>query len=264
MGAAEPFPCPSFAPRSPDSGVDFEKGWRVMRFSVLYALVPIALLVPAAPAAQADPAAPPRILTVTGTGEVKAAPDSAQLSTGVISQAPSAAAALAANARAMNAVFDTLKRAGIADKFIQTSDFSVSPQYANARPGAPQRIVAYQVSNTVTVTVDKLDRVGPTLDALVAAGANQIDGPNFSIADPGPVLAQARAAAVKDAIVRAQTYAAAAGVTLGPIDSISEGGDSAPQPMARAMTFAAKAAPTPIAAGEDSVTAGVSITWEIH
>ena len=88
----------------------------------------------AAPAALAD--ATPRTLTVNGTGEMRAAPDQAQLSTGVVTQATTAAAALAANSRAMNAVFDTLKRAGIAEKNIQTSNFSVSPQYASAKPGS--------------------------------------------------------------------------------------------------------------------------------
>ena len=216
----------------------------------------------AAPSALADAA--PRTLTVNGTGEVRAVPDQAQLSTGVVTQAATAAAALAANSRAMNAVFDTLKRAGIAEKNIQTSNFSVSPQYASAKPGSAPHISGYQVSNTVTVMVDKLDRVGPALDALVAAGSNQIDGPSFSISDPRPLLAKAREEAVKDATARGQTLAAASGVTLGPILSIGEGGGYAPpQPMYR-MAMTAAAPPPPVAGGEESVSASVSITWEIH
>jgi len=216
----------------------------------------------AAPAALADSI--PRTLTVNGNGEVRAVPDQATLSTGVVSQAATAAAALSANSRAMNAVFDTLKRAGIAEKNIQTSNFSVSPQYGSTKPNGTQHITGYQVSNTVTVLVDRLDRVGPAIDALVAAGSNQIDGPTFSIADPKPLLAKAREEAVKDATARAQTLAAAAGVTLGPITSIGEnGGYTPPQPMYR-MAMSANAAPTPVAAGEESVSAGVSITWEIH
>ena len=168
--------------------------------------------------------------------QAKAAPDAATLSTGVVSQASNAAAALAANAHAMTAVFDTLHRAGIADKNIQTSGISLSPQYGG-KQGQPQHIVGYQVSNTVSVFIDKLDKVGSVIDALVAAGSNQIDGPNFIIADPKPLLAKARAEAVKDAIAKAQTYAAAAGVTLGPILSISEGGSTAPQPMGRMMAM---------------------------
>ena len=234
-----------------------------MSHSRLFLALPVALLLfGMQPAAAADTA--PRVLSVSGIGEIKSAPDAAQLSTGVVSQAPNAAAALAANARAMTAVFDTLKRAGTAEKNIQTSDFSISPQYAG-KPGQPQHIVGYQASNTVNVLVDKLDKVGPTIDALVASGSNQIDGPNFTIADPKPLLAKAREMAVKDAVAKAQTLAAAAGVSLGPIMSISEsGGVSTPRPMDRMMMTMAKAPATPIAGGEESISADVSITWAIN
>ncbi len=221
------------------------------------------LLIVAQPAIAAEADTAPRTLTVSGSGEVKSVPDATTLSTGVVTQASTAAQALQSNARAMNAVFDTLHHAGIADKNIQTSNVSVSPQYSS-KPGQTQHIVGYQVSNTVTVMVNGLDKVGPTLDALVAAGSNQIDGPNFTIADPKPLLAKAREQAVKDAVTKAQAYAAAAGVTLGPIQSISEGGSYAPQPMGRMMMSVANAPTTPIAAGEESVSANVSITWEIH
>ena len=225
------------------------------------------LLIMAAPAALADGAPTQRLLTVSGSGEVKAAPDRAELSTGVVTRERSAAAALAGNARAMNAVFDTLKRAGIAEKDIQTSNFQVSPQYSAEKPGtgAPPRIVGYEVSSTVNVTVEGLDKLGPTIDALVAAGSNQIEGPSFSIADPKPLLAKAREEAVKDAVARAEAYARAAGVTLGPILSIYEGGGATTiQPMGRMMSMLKSDAPTPIAAGEESVSATVSISWEIH
>jgi uncharacterized protein YggE len=224
-------------------------------------------LILAAPAALADEAPVQRLLTVSGSGEVKAAPDRADLSTGVVTRERSAAAALAGNARAMNAVFDTLKRAGVPEKDIQTSNFQVSPQYSAEKPGtgAPPRIVGYEVSNTVTVTVEGLDRLGSTIDALVAAGSNQIDGPTFSIADPKPLLAKAREEAVNDAVARAQAYARAAGVTLGPIVSIYDGGGATTiQPAGRVMGLFKSAAPTPIAAGEESIAASVSIGWEIH
>lgn len=233
-----------------------------MRFIALKTLLPAAALLFSL-AAHADP----RLLTVTGTGEARAVPDRAMLSTGVVTQGRTAATALAANARAMNAVFDALKSAGIPDKDIQTSNVSVSPQYAPDKPGqsGPQHIVGYEVTDTVNVTVDGLDKVGPTIDALVAAGSNQIDGPSFTIADPAPLLAKAREAAVKDAMARAETLARAAGVTLGPIVSISEGSTSAPEPMRmRGLMAMDKAASTPVAAGEDSVGAEVSISWEIR
>jgi hypothetical protein len=236
-----------------------------MAFSPLRTFLPLAIFVLAIPTAALAADALPRTLSVSGNGEVKAAPDQAQLSTGVVTQGRNASDALQANARAMNAIFDMLKSAGIAEKNIQTSNFSVSPRYADSKNGAPQHIVGYDVSNTVTVLADKLDKVGPTIDALVAAGSNQIDGPTFSIADPGPLLAKAREAAVKDAMARAETLARAAGVSLGPITSISEsGGYSQPQPMYK-MAMSANAAPsTPVAGGEQSVSASVSMTWEIH
>ncbi len=207
----------------------------------------------------------PRVITVSGEGEVRATPDEAMLSAGVVSNARTAAAALSDNAKAMNAVFATLRNAGVPEKSMQTSGFNVSPQYATDKDGAQiPRITGYQVSNTVNVTVDDLAKVGPTLDALVASGANSIGDISFGIKNPRAAMAQARALAVADAIDQAQTLAKAAGVTLGPITSIGEsGGYEAPRPMYRVMAMAAPA-PTPIAAGEQSVTANVSITWEIR
>lgn len=220
---------------------------------------------PAAVSADTGGGADRRVLTVSGQGEVRGAPNQAMLSAGVVTTARTAASALSDNSRAMNAVFVTLKRAGIADKDMQTSNFSVQPQYATDKNGNTLRdITGYQVSNTVNVRVDDLSKIGPTLDALVSSGANSIGDIAFTIKDPKPLMAQARAAAVADAIGRAQTLARAAGVTLGPITSISENGYSEPRPMYRMATMAAAPAPTPIAAGEESVTAGVSITWSIR
>ncbi|MDE2182178.1 MAG: SIMPL domain-containing protein [Alphaproteobacteria bacterium] len=218
----------------------------------------VAALAVAGAAFAAD--APPTI-TVTGQGTVQAAPDEANFSTGVVSQAPTAAAALAANSRAMRAVFDTLHRVGIADKDIQTSDFAVSPQYQTCKPGVAcaQRIVGYQVSNNVAVTVEDLTKAGGVLDALVASGSNQVGGIGFSIHDPKPLLAKARAEAVADAVDRATTIARAAGVALGAIQSIKEGGLAEPRPL-----YAMKAVmenSVPIAGGQETLSASVTITW---
>jgi len=192
-------------------------------------------------------------------------PNQAVLSAGVVTNAKTATAALAANTRAMNAVFVTLKAAGVADKDMQTADFSVQPQYASTNPSSSgqQRIIGYQVTNNVSVTVENLNRLGATLDALVSSGANSIGDIGFAICDPKPLLAQARAAAVADAIAKAQVLAKAAGVTLGPITSISEGGYEPPRLMLKTMAMNA-ASSVPMAAGEQSVTAGVSITWGIR
>jgi uncharacterized protein YggE len=227
--------------------------WKTPIFALAFALL-------AAPAlAQASA---PRTLTMTGSASAKAAPDMAEIAAGVTSDAPTAAAALAANSAAMNRIFAALDRAGVARKNIQTSNFNVSPTYSNPAPGAQPRLTGYRVGNEVHVILDDIAKVGATLDALVAAGANQMNGLNFAIKDPAPLLARARADAVADARLRAQQYATAAGLALGPIQSLSEGGSEPPRPMYRMVAMAAT--PTPIAAGEESVNASVTIVWEIH
>ena len=234
-----------------------------MKYLTLAGLV----LILAGSAAVAAPPVEARTLTVTGTGIAKAAPDEASFSTGVLSQAPTAGAALAANSKAMAAVIATLKKQGVPDKAIQTSNIALSPQYQSCKPNVacPQKIVGYEVSNTVSITVP-LDKAGTVLDALVGAGSNQIDGISFAIHDLKPLLALARADAVKDAMERAQLYAKSAGVSLGPILAIQESGSDVPRPVFRSMSMGIMAGkgPPPIAGGEQSVSAIVSITWTIN
>ncbi|MBV9570443.1 MAG: SIMPL domain-containing protein [Alphaproteobacteria bacterium] len=215
-----------------------------------------------APGALAQNAPQPRLLTVSGIGEVKVKPNRATLSAGVVTDGKTAGAALAANSRAMNAVFDTLHRFGIPERAIQTSQLSVQPQYPNDSR-QPRRVVGYQVSNTVSVTLDDIDKVGAAVDALVSSGANTLGDIAFSVRDAEPLQSQAREAAVKDAMARAETLARAAGVRLGPIQQISEGGSAGPpQPMIR-MAMAADTM-TPVAPGEETVSASVSVSWEIR
>lgn len=223
--------------------------------------LPLAVLMVLTGPALADPAG--RTLTMSGQGEVKAAPDTVTLSAGVTVQAPTAAAALAADSNRMQGVMTALKKLGVADKNIQTSQFSVAPQYANTDGQAP-RLTGYQVTNEVSVRLDDVDKLGATLDALATAGANQMNGINFLIADGTALLTQARQQAVADALTKAQTYAKAAGVTLGPILSISESDNGGPRPLY--MTAMAARAPkaVPVAMGEESVTANVSIVWQIQ
>ena len=238
---------------------------RISRASVLVCLA-VALSAGAATAFAAETANAARTIVVSGDGEASAKPDQARLSAGVVSQAQTAAAALAANTTAMNRVFAALKAAGIADSKIQTSNFSVQPQYSSfvSRPDNPeaQRIVGYQVSNQVGVIVDDLGKLGSTLDALVKSGANQVGGASFTIANPKPLAEKARAQAVADAMAKAKTLAQAAGVNLGPLMSIQEGGISRPVPvfaMARAVS-----APVPVAEGEETVTVNVTMTYAIQ
>ena len=210
--------------------------------------------------ALADPVS--RTVTMSGQGEIRAVPDTVTLSAGVTIQAATAAAALAADSSRMQAVMAALKKQGVANKNIQTSQFSVSPQYANNDGQAP-RLTGYQVTNEVSVRLDDLSKLGATLDALVTAGANQMNGINFSIADTTALMAQARQQAVADALNKAQTYAKAAGVTLGAIQSISESDNGGPRPLYAAAPMAMARA-VPVAMGEERVTATVSIVWQIQ
>lgn len=217
----------------------------------------------AGPALAQTPAPGPRTITMTGTGTVKGPPDLADISAGVTTQAPTAAAALAANTAAMNKVFAALEKQGIARRNIQTSNFSVSPDYGNRVANEQPRLLGYRVTNQVRVILEDVTRVGAALDALVSAGANQMNGLNFGIKEPAPLLAKARAEAVADARLRAQQYAAAAGVTLGPVQTITEGGIEPPRPMYRMMAMAADSS-VPVATGEESISATVTIVWEIR
>lgn len=242
-----------------------------MRMTLFALSVPAAILTGvlafATPSA-AQPASPapgfPRTLSMTGEGEVRAAPDMAQLSAGVTTSAPTAAAALSANTTRMKAVFAAIQKLGVPEKNIQTVNFSISPQYTGGDANNRPRLTGYQVNNEVSVRLEDTGKLGSALDALVTAGANQMNGINWSIREPAPMLAKARAEAIADAKLRAETYAKAAGVTLGPIQSISEGGAAMPpRPMYRAMAMQADSA-VPVAAGEESVAADVSVVWEIR
>jgi uncharacterized protein YggE len=233
-----------------------------VRLRAALALAVFSVLAPLAGARAADAA---HTITVSGQGEVRGVPDQAQLSAGVATMEATADAALAENARKMNAVFDALKRLGVPEHAIQTSNFSVSPQYPpyNQNATGVQRIVGYQVSNQVDVTLDDTKKLGSALDALVAAGANQVNSVSFSIKDSDALQASAQAAAVADAMTHAQTYAKAAGVTLGGVVSIAEGATEAPRPMYR-MAAAPASNATPTAAGEQSITANVTVVFEIR
>jgi uncharacterized protein YggE len=213
----------------------------------------------------ADNAPMPRMLVVSGEGKVMARPDQAQLSAGVVTEGKTAAAALSANNAAMNKVFATLKSLGIPDNKIQTSNFSVTPQYPpyNQTNPQPHRITGYQVSNQVTVIVDDLGKLGAALDALVKSGVNELNGVSFGFAKPDALEDRARRAAIANAIFKAKGMAQAAGVSLGPILSIQEGGSETPRPMpmmARAMAAESVA----IAPGENTISASVSITYAIQ
>jgi uncharacterized protein YggE len=235
---------------------------------VLAAAIPatgMAQALPAAPSASVEPLVPARgtILDVSAEGRTTRVPDLATIRAGVVSQAPTAAAALADNAQRMARVVAALKRAGIADRDLATANVGLSPQYRYTEGQSPA-ITGYQATNTISIRFRDVAKAGGVLDTLVAQGANQIDGPNLSIDKPEAALDEARTDAVKRARARADLYAAAAGMKVARVISIAEAGQDAGSPglqpvfMARAMK--AEAA-SDIAPGEKDVTVTLSVRF---
>lgn len=203
----------------------------------------------------------PPSITVTGQAETSATPDVAQVVVGVTTEAASPSEALAKNTEAMKQLMDTLKKAGIEDKSIQTAHFNVSPKYVN-EPNQDPRIVGYQVTNQVRADIKEIVKLGEVLEAVVTSGANRIDGINFRLSNRREVLNAARTEALADARRAAETYAAAAGVVLGPLLSLREQGAEPPMPYG-GVGFAMARAAVPVAAGEVTVTANLSATYAI-
>ena len=221
--------------------------------------------------AAAQPAPPPMALPADGTllsvsaaAEVKRAPDVASVSAGVVTQAADANAAMRANAGQMQKVMAAIRAAGIAEKDIRTSGISLNPQYRYAE-NQPPAITGYQASNTVEIKVRDLARLGQVLDALVASGANQVNGPSFDIDQPDAVQDEARRAALGKAQARAEMYARSLGLRVRRIVSISEGGGfnpPAPMPMVR-MAAMSKDAGTEVSPGENTVGASLDVVFEL-
>lgn len=208
----------------------------------------------------ADPI--PSTVSVSASADVSVTPNVAQVAAGVVTQAPTAAAAMAANAKQMELVFDKLKKSGIATRNIRTSGLNLSPTYSYENNTAP-KLLGYQASNTVTVRLEDMTRIGATVDGIVAAGVNQIDGIVFSVKDEDSKLDSARVEAAKKATAKAQLLAGAMGMKLGRLVSVSENGGYSQPPMpVMAMAKAADAATT-IAPGEMQLSAAISATYEL-
>jgi uncharacterized protein YggE len=202
-------------------------------------------------------------LSVTGTGTVKVTPDVADVQLGVQVTRDTVKAARDEAASAMGKVIDALHALGIADADIETSYFNINPVYDYN--SASQSITGYQVSNVVSVHVRDLSKVADVIDDSVTAGATTVNGITFDVADRSGLEAQARQAAVHDARAHADTLAAAAGVTIVGVASISESPLVTPWPYPMAAGFAgADAAKTPVMPGTSDVTLTVSIVYVIQ
>lgn len=205
-------------------------------------------------------------LDVAATGEVTRVPDIALINTGVVTRAATAREAISQNAAQMERVIARLRRAGVAERDIQTASVNLNPEYRYA-DNQPPVLTGYQASNQLTVRFRKIEDSGAILDALVAEGANQINGPTLTIDKPEGALEEARLAALKQAQARAETYARALGKRVTRIVAISEGGGfSPPVPvMAYAQARAAGAAvDTKVVPGEQTLSVTLNVTFELE
>lgn len=242
-----------------------------MKHSIKALMLGASLAVLAAPMAMAQTApsaanqaqAPWPALTLSASGEVEVTPDMASLNFGVMTEEPTAQAAMSANAEQMTRVIAALRRAGIAERDIQTSGLNLSAQY-DYQENQPPKLRGYQATNRVTVNILDLAKVGTTADAVVAAGVNQIDGISFGLQDSQAAEDEARRVAVQALQAKAQLYAQALNVSLGSVRAFTETGGYAPQPpqpILRAQF--AEARSTPVSAGQLTVRIDVTGVYDM-
>jgi uncharacterized protein YggE len=214
--------------------------------------------------APADDTTATHTITVSATGTVTLVPDVARINLGITTTKPTVKAAREAGARAMTDIIASLKALGIADRDIQTTNISLYPQYGS---GSAPKVVGYQMSEQVLVTVRDLDNAGDAIDVATAKGATDVNGISFEVDDPVKAQNDARAAAVEAARVSAQSMATAGKVTLGAVVSITDA--TAPMPPiwygygARAGAAADAATPTPVQPGTQDLAATVTVVFAI-
>ena len=201
-------------------------------------------------------------LAVVGEGRVAAIPDMGEISLAIVRDAPNAGDALARTAAAAADVLATMQELGIEPRDVQTTDVSLNPVYGETeRSRDTPPVIGYSARNAFTVRVRDLDRLGEVIDRSVAMGANEGGGLRLTVSNADELRDEARRLAVRAAAARAADMAEAAGVTLGPIVSLGEGGAQAfPMPVGR-MAMSAEA--MPIAAGEMEITASVQAVYAI-
>ena len=226
----------------------------------------VAITLAGAPAVVSAEAPTPQI-SVTGEGDKAIAPDMAVLNLSVVSEEKTARAALDDNNSAMASVLQALKEQDIAERDLQTSGFSIQPQYVypkNSSRDERPRIVGYRVSNSLTVRIRDLTRLGEIIDLSVSLGVNQGGNITFTNDDPSAAITEARKAAVTDAIAKAKTLTEAANVGLGKILTMTEQTSTpGPVPVARAEMAMRAADAVPVAAGENTYRVRVNVTFEL-
>ena len=236
-----------------------------------YGLMALALgasAIPAlAPAQVAQPVVQPMAgtrLDVSATGEVSRVPDVAVISAGVVTRSQTATGAIQENAARMERVRSALRRAGIADRDIQTSSINLNPEY-RYQENQPPILTGYQASNSLSIRFRDIRSTGRILDALVAEGANQISGPMLTIDRPEQALDEARMQALATGRARAELYARGLGMRVVRLLSVSEGGGYAvPPPMPVAMMEARGAADTKVDPGEQKLQVSLAMSFELQ
>jgi len=205
-----------------------------------------------------------RTIRVSGQGKSSATPDMATIQTGVVTQAKSAVEAMDRNNSALEKIMADLKNMKIAEKDIQTSQFSVQPVYERGSRGETKpEIVGYRVSNQLRIRIRKLPELGNLLDTLIRSGSNQMSGISFGVDDSNAVMNEARTKSIADARARAELYAEAAGVAVGKVISIDEHQAIVPQPKFYGRAIEMSASSVPIATGEQDFIATINLTFEL-
>lgn len=199
-------------------------------------------------------------LTAMGHAELKFAPNVATLTVGVTTQAAKAADAARQNAQTTNAVLAALKNAGVAARDIQTQSYNVTPQYKYPE----NKLTGYQAENSVEVTIRNLTKAGQIADAATTAGATNIGQLAYDLSDKQKAMADALTAAIGQARAKADAMAAAAGVKLGPLRSLTEGGSPIIRPVFAAMRAAKSDEATPLESRQVTVTADVTLNYAIR
>jgi uncharacterized protein YggE len=229
-------------------------------FVVLAVIAAWGVVVPAQ--AQVQPLPQARVI-VTGEGSVTVPQDYAEIRTGVTTRGKTAKEALDANSKLMTAVTTALQNSGVEQKDIQTSRFSIEPVYVQQQSNSARTLTSFEAVNQVDVSIRQIAKLGDILDKLVSAGVTDIGGIEFLHADPAKALDQARQAAVADARRKAELYAQNTNLTLGGVLWITEDQAYAPVMKAGLMRAAAGGVPAPIAAGEDTLRANVTIGFDV-
>lgn len=236
-----------------------------MRIAVIAALMIGAATLPSAAFAEAaitQTIAGTR-LDINATGEVARVPDVAVISAGVVSRSNSASGALQETANRMQRVLAALRRAGVPDRDVQTSNVNLNPEYKYENNQPPQ-LVGYSATNNVTIRFRDIRNSGAILDALVAQGANQINGPSLTVDKPETALDEARTKAVSAGRARAELYARSLGMRVARLVAVNESGGNFPSPPMPMFARAERDSSTPIEPGEQKLQVTLAMTFELQ